>query len=72
MRSMIMSEGGRRVIRAVFGSLDGPSRSDLATMFAGSSTKEEITFDDVWNSLDKLLQAESIRYETEEKDTENE
>ena len=57
MRSMIMSEDGRRVIRAVFGSLDGPSRSDLATMFAGSSTKEEITFDDVWNSLDKLLHA---------------
>ena len=45
MRSMIMSESGRRVTRAVFGSLDGPSRSDLATMFAGSSAKEEITFD---------------------------
>jgi len=65
-----MSESSRRVTRAVFGSLDGPSRSDLAAMLAEDSEKDEITFDDFWKGLDRLLQSESIRYEANGKEME--
>ena len=67
---MIMSERSRRVTRAVFGSLDGPSRSDLAAMLAGNSDKDEVTFDDFWIGLDRLLQNDSNRYETKGKEIE--